>query len=262
MRVANCKFTVENRQCAGRSTRRIEASFFDRLIEKQGRFDPFSPQGWQTLESHFVACVRQQDAELLDIGCGTGASRQIYRNHVRRYVGIDLCARAVRQARREHPDTSWMVADATSLPFAEACFDVVAFSSVLHHVPDFAVALEEAFRVLRPGGVVFSFDPNLWHPAMALLRHPQSPLYQSHGVSPNERPLTERQLRKAFLSAGFPAPCVEAHSGIGYRELPVRSLAPFVRWFNSVDLLVERVGLGRAFGTFLIGSARKPGRPT
>jgi hypothetical protein len=42
--------------------------------------------------------------------------------------------------------------DATSLPFADGSYDVVIANHVLEHIPDYARALSEFFRVLRPGG--------------------------------------------------------------------------------------------------------------
>jgi hypothetical protein len=53
-------------------------------------------------------------------------------------------------------------------------FDVVAFSSVLHHVPDMCAALSE--------GRGHSFDPNLHHPAIADLRAPAKPAAERAGL--------------------------------------------------------------------------------
>lgn len=52
-------------------------------------------------------------------------------------------------------------ADAESLPFADASFDLVMGHAVLHHIPDLTKAFSEFSRVLRPGGaIVFCGEPS------------------------------------------------------------------------------------------------------
>lgn len=51
--------------------------------------------------------------------------------------------------------------DITALGFADACFDAVASLDVLEHVPDYAAALREFARVLRPGGHLLLCVPYL-----------------------------------------------------------------------------------------------------
>ena len=48
--------------------------------------------------------------------------------------------------------STFRVADAVALPFEDKSFDVVLLLHVLYHVDDRRTALEEARRVLRPGG--------------------------------------------------------------------------------------------------------------
>jgi SAM-dependent methyltransferase len=177
--------------------------------------------------------------------------------HTSRYVGIDLSAESIEMARRRFPGAEWLVGDACHLEFPDASFDVVAFSSVLHHIPDFPRALAEAHRVLRPGGKVFAFDPNLLNPFMALLRWPKSPLYSSNGVSPNESPLLPRVLRQGFEQTGLVKLRQRCQSDIPYRAVAPKWANRCLAAFNLVDRCWEHSGLGRWMGTFVITYGEK-----
>lgn len=228
-------------------------------MRERGEFDPFAPRGWQTIARRFADMVSAGGlSRLLDIGCGTGQSLQIYEGRSAGYVGIDLSFEALLAARRKYPTRRWCQADACRLPFVDSSFDTVAFSSVLHHIPDFRPALLEARRVLSPGGRVFAFDPNLLHPAMALLRWPKSPFYLSEGVSPNEAPLLPAVLRRAFDAAGFVQIRQRCQSDIPYRRVAPRVINACLALYNVVDRIFERIGLGRWFGTFVLTVGRKP----
>jgi len=235
-----------------------ERQYFDDLAARHGGFDPFTPAGWEVLRDAFRRLITvPQRGAMLDIGCGTGASLQIYEGNFQTYTGVDLSPASIEIATGRFPQHAWLVADACRLPFADDSYDFVAFSSVLHHIPDFGRALVEARRVLKPGGVVFAYDPNLMHPAMAALRHPKSPLYLAEGVSPNERPLTARELRTAFEAAGFRSIVQRGQSGISYRYAAPRLVRALLSAFNVVDRVWEQVGIGRWFGTFLLTGAVK-----
>lgn len=236
-----------------RPTSASESAYFDGLIREAGEFDPFTDRGWGTLARRFAEMAAPRPGmRILDIGCGTGQSRRLYREWASFYAGIDLSFAALRLARRKFPGDPWLQADALALPFADGSFDAVCFSSVLHHIPGFGAALAEARRLLVPGGRAFAFDPNLLHPAMALFRHPRSPLYSANGVSPNEAPLLPKVLREQFAAAGFGGIRQRAQSDIPYREVAPRLLNAALSLYNAGDRLFELVGLGRTFGTFVL----------
>jgi SAM-dependent methyltransferase len=234
-----------------------EARHFDRLVLVEGDFNPFTDRGWATLAGRFATIAPAAPLRLLDVGCGTGQSRRVYADRLGSYVGADLSFGALAVARQRQPG-SWLNTDATRLPCRDASFDVVAFSSVLHHVPDRAAALDEAYRSLRRGGLVFAFDPNLLHPAMALFRHPSSPWYRAEGVSPDERPLLPRTLRDEFLRAGFVAVGQRCQSNIPYRSVAPSGFRRLLSIYNRLDWAWQKVGLGRWFGTFVLTWGRRP----
>jgi SAM-dependent methyltransferase len=238
-----------------------EGRYFDRLVLESGDFNPFTERGWQTLADRFAAVSGSADPtrlRLLDVGCGTGQSRQVYRERTARYTGIDLSLFSLSLARRRLTGSTWAQADALKLPFRDGSFDAVAFSSVLHHIGDMEGALAAAYRVLRPGGLVFAFDPNLLHPAMLLFRHPRSPFYNPDGVSPDEQPLLPRALRAAFGAAGFIAVGQRCQSDIPYRRVAPKGLDALLPLYNRADWLWEKSGLGRWLGTFVVTWAQKP----
>lgn len=86
---------------------------------------------------------------LLDIGCGDMRSARWFRGHVDRYLGIDLHASRFMIGRRP---TAFARAEA--LPFRDGSLDTVLGVSMLTYLPEPERMLEEAHRVLRPGGTL------------------------------------------------------------------------------------------------------------
>jgi ubiquinone/menaquinone biosynthesis C-methylase UbiE len=94
----------------------------------------------------------------LDVCCGTGAGMQVLRSVCQgRITGVDFSAGMLAQARRAHPDNSWVRADVRALPFAGAFDLAVSFGALGHFLPAERPALfAGVYRALRPGGV-FAF---------------------------------------------------------------------------------------------------------
>ncbi|HXS80862.1 MAG TPA: methyltransferase domain-containing protein [Gammaproteobacteria bacterium] len=91
---------------------------------------------------------------LLEVGCGTGLILERVAKFARRAEGVDVSPGMVEYARRRGLDVR--VADASSLPYPDAEFDVAFSFKVLAHVSRFDEALAEMLRVVRPGGhIVF-----------------------------------------------------------------------------------------------------------
>lgn len=236
-----------------------ERRFFDQYVRDAGEFNPFSASGWNRLRRAFEELVQPgQGGDYLDLGCGTGQSRQVYSRSFSTYTGVDLSPASIAVAQQQHVGDRFLVADACQLPFAENQFDVVAFSSVLHHIEEFSIALKEAQRVVKPGGKVFSFDPHAHHPAFALFRNPRSPLYLSQGVSSNERPLTAAELCTAYRQAGLIDVRQRCQSGISYRHVAPRVLNALLGMYNLADWTWQMLGLGNRFGSFVLTCGVKP----
>ncbi len=97
--------------------------------------------------------------DLLDIGCGKGRILKLLASRANRAVGVDISSDARRLARAElllagTPNTTLRQGDMVSLPFADQEFDTIILDDVLSGAKDPAAALQEAKRLLCPGGRV------------------------------------------------------------------------------------------------------------
>jgi methionine biosynthesis protein MetW len=95
---------------------------------------------------------------VLDLGCRDGALAASYLdgNDV---VGVDIDREALAHAAHVGLRTEWADLD-EPLAFSDASFDVVVAGEVLEHIRSPRRLLDEAWRVLRPGGTLVGSVPN------------------------------------------------------------------------------------------------------
>ncbi|MCY4435925.1 MAG: methyltransferase domain-containing protein [Chloroflexi bacterium] len=150
---------------------------------------------------------------LLDFGCGPGTISVGLAKAVEpgEFHGIDMEESQIAIARSAakaggHANATFHVGDATKLPFADDYFDVAFCHTVLTHVPDTAAALNEARRVLKPGGLIFSREiivsSSFIEPGEDKMRFAWNTfamLLAGNGGHPE----MGKELRAHFLAAGF-----------------------------------------------------------
>jgi len=98
----------------------------------------------------------------LEIGVGTGRFALPLRAAGIAMAGTDISGAMLRRlAANAGGDSPFPLAqaDATRLPFAAGTFGSVLAVHVLHLIPDWRVAVDEAVRVLRPGGALIASFP-------------------------------------------------------------------------------------------------------
>jgi len=101
--------------------------------------------------------------ELLELGPGYGAATRWLRRRVKRLTALELDPAMAERLADEFEDTNVTieVGDSTRAPFPDASFDAVATFTMLHHLPTASAqwaTLGEAYRLLRPGGVLVGSD--------------------------------------------------------------------------------------------------------
>ncbi len=106
--------------------------------------------------SGLIPFAELQGKDVLEIGCGTGVHARLLAQAGARLTAVDLTPTAIELTRRRlelaNLDADVREADAESLPFPDASFDVVWSWGVIHHSEHTDRVVAEIARVLRPGG--------------------------------------------------------------------------------------------------------------
>jgi SAM-dependent methyltransferase len=107
--------------------------------------------------------VDPQGRDVVDIGCGAGALARALAGAGARVVALEVSEEqlAPALARDGGSDVQYVVGRGQALPLHDAAVDMAVFMRTLHHVPvsDMTQALQEARRVVRPGGTVYVAEP-------------------------------------------------------------------------------------------------------
>jgi len=114
-----------------------------------------------------ITLLPQPPARILDLGAGSGWTSCLFAMAGYQVTATDIAPEMVAMqaenaARYNVKLDGSIVTDFESLPFDNE-FDVVVFYDCLHHSDDEFLALQGAWRALKPGGICVTLEPGRGH---------------------------------------------------------------------------------------------------
>lgn len=125
-------------------------------------------------EPEYVALLAKwagfkQGQTVVDVGCGLGYLGTIYWQFFGKggkYCGVDISPKLVAQAQKlskgwaRGGTTEFKTGDACKLPYPDSFADAVVCQTLLMHLADPQKAVNEMYRILKPGGFVLCKEPD------------------------------------------------------------------------------------------------------
>jgi len=189
---------------------------------------------------------------ILEVGAADGRTLEVIARSLGKgeYVGVEYNDE-LRLSQTIHSDCIRLIGgDAMNLPagIEDESFDVLSMLALLEHLPDPNCALSEAFRVLRPGGIVVASCPNpTWDRIAGKL-----------GLVDDDYHMTKidlRRLQQMMKSAGFQVKnsrrfMLAPIAVLSYAKIPIP--IPFAYW---VDRMANAIPLVRnlCVNAFVVG---------
>ena len=131
--------------------------------------------------------------KVLDVGCGAGEAAVYFAKQGAISTATDISSgmlRVVEQTAKYHNvDVETVQSSAERLPFEDNTFDVVYAGNLLHHV-DLETTIIDMKRILKPGGVLVSWDPLAHNPLINVYRRIAMDVR-----TPDEHPLSVTDLK-------------------------------------------------------------------
>lgn len=136
--------------------------YFDSLAGRFGR-EYIPGRSWQGLAEALLSLL--PPVTVADLGAGEGTFSQLLARRAGRVIAVDNSERMVEfgaklAGRHNVANLEYRLGDMESVPLPDGEIDVAFFSQSLHHALKPAKAIEEAWRILKPGGQIVILDLN------------------------------------------------------------------------------------------------------
>lgn len=117
-------------------------------------------QNQASLYATMLDNIETYNKKVLDVSCGRGGGARLMKEMYNFFSvdGVDYNDNLINFCTKNHAGISFSVADANKLPYENNVFDIVINVEASHTYKDITQFYEEAYRVLKPGGVLIAAD--------------------------------------------------------------------------------------------------------
>lgn len=166
-------------------------------------------------------------ARIVDVGCGAGRAVAEMADRGARATGVDVDPQMVEIAGKRWPEAGFRVAGAYELPFDDGALDGYRAEKMYHELEDPTRALEEARRILRPGGRAVLIGQD-WDTFVIDSDDAELTRTIVHARADRTKgPRTARRYRNLLLDGGFQDVAVEVRTAVFTGEVMLPMLAGF-----------------------------------
>ena len=139
---------------------------FDKVYSQYDLMNDFMSLGIHRIwKKNLLNMMNPHDNQnLIDVACGTGDIAKLFLNLVNKSSHITCVdpnkgmIQKGKEKLKEFKNLKWVNASAENLPIKDNCFDFYTISFGLRNTKNLNRALEEAYRVLKPGGRYFCLE--------------------------------------------------------------------------------------------------------
>jgi SAM-dependent methyltransferase/biotin operon repressor len=135
-------------------------AYFDELAGRFGK-DYVPGRSWKGLAEALLKVTNH--GVVADLGAGEGTLAQMLARQAERVIAVDLSPKMVEFGRElalkhELPNLEYRLGDIEQPPLDDSTVDLAFLSQALHHAGSPQKALEQAFRIVKPGGQLVVLD--------------------------------------------------------------------------------------------------------
>ncbi|MDA8967581.1 metalloregulator ArsR/SmtB family transcription factor, partial [Akkermansiaceae bacterium] len=135
-------------------------AYFDQLAGKFGR-EYVPGRSWKSLAEAMLKILNYDT--VADLGAGEGTLSQLLAQRAKKVIAIDNSEKMVAFGQKlakdnKLPNLEYRLGDIEAPPIDDSSVDLAIFSQALHHADHPEKAIQEAYRILKPGGRLIILD--------------------------------------------------------------------------------------------------------